>query len=216
MDKINFGDTIQITQPSFLKIPLTHSLLHYNLMNVSLRKELDRVIILSYFSDTTFDQQLVLQVINSPEGNYDHRDESGKTVLHCACERGHVQVVSSLVDANADLEVRDNHGHGVLHYLKKETPHASRRWDYMHMWNKESEILQIIIDAGFHIDRNEFQQCVVPISYAIRKNWSKRKLVRNLLEEIGFSEWCTNVGEFLDFLFQPKTALNLFMSLPPS
>merc|ERR1719457_229065 len=164
----------------------------------------------SYLNDIMFKrdaQELILEIINSPDASYDHRDANfiGKTFLHCACERGHAQVVSSLVDAEVDLEVRDHFGRGVLHYLKKLSKETKR-----------TEILQIIIDAGFHIDRNKYEQCVIPMSYAIRKNWLKRKIMRNVLEEIGISEWFADVEEFLDFLFQPKTTLNLFMSLPPS
>ncbi|XP_010520958.1 PREDICTED: acyl-CoA-binding domain-containing protein 1 isoform X2 [Tarenaya hassleriana] len=44
------------------------------------------------------------------------RDSEGRTPLHWAIDRGHLNVAEALVDKNADLNAKDNEGQTPLHY----------------------------------------------------------------------------------------------------
>jgi ankyrin repeat protein len=44
------------------------------------------------------------------------RDSEGRTPLHWAIDRGHLNVAEALVDKNADVNAKDNEGQTSLHY----------------------------------------------------------------------------------------------------
>ena len=44
------------------------------------------------------------------------RDGEGRTPLHWAVDRGHLNSVEILVNANADVNAQDNEGQSALHY----------------------------------------------------------------------------------------------------
>lgn len=48
-------------------------------------------------------------------GQVDYKLE-GRTILHMACHEGYNQLVSSLIDAGADMSLQDDEGDTPLHY----------------------------------------------------------------------------------------------------
>ena len=55
----------------------------------------------------------VQELVNA--ANVDERNERGRTVLHCACERGHADVVTWLVGLGAHVNARNSNGWAPLH-----------------------------------------------------------------------------------------------------
>ena len=48
--------------------------------------------------------------------NVDERDQFGRTVLHCACNGGHAEMVTWLLGVEADINTRDREGWTSLHW----------------------------------------------------------------------------------------------------
>ncbi|XP_024991732.1 acyl-CoA-binding domain-containing protein 1-like [Cynara cardunculus var. scolymus] len=46
----------------------------------------------------------------------DTKDSEGRTALHWAVDRGHIDVAEFLLDMNADVDLKDNEGKTALHY----------------------------------------------------------------------------------------------------
>ena len=57
---------------------------------------------------------MVRYLVGLPEMGVNHVDTNGCTALHAAAQRGYADVVQVLVDAQADIETRDNKGHSPL------------------------------------------------------------------------------------------------------
>uniref|UniRef100_A0A1X7U206 Uncharacterized protein n=1 Tax=Amphimedon queenslandica TaxID=400682 RepID=A0A1X7U206_AMPQE len=53
--------------------------------------------------------------------NIDHTNEEGKTALMLACERGHEDIVHSLLSAGANVTIQDNKGWIALMMTTKMT-----------------------------------------------------------------------------------------------
>ncbi|KAJ1171946.1 hypothetical protein NDU88_003803 [Pleurodeles waltl] len=58
----------------------------------------------------------VTHAIRSKDIDVNLKDEEGRTLLHWACDRGHHELVSVLLQHKADINRQDNEGQTALHY----------------------------------------------------------------------------------------------------
>ena len=90
--------------------------------------------------------------------NIDHTNEEGKTALMLACERGHEDIVHSLLSAGANVNIQDNkgrtaltiaseHNHiSIIHMLQQ----AQGSHDIMAAsYNGKYEVVKLLISKGF-------------------------------------------------------------------
>uniref|UniRef100_A0A3Q3JQ28 Acyl-CoA-binding domain-containing protein 6 n=1 Tax=Monopterus albus TaxID=43700 RepID=A0A3Q3JQ28_MONAL len=61
----------------------------------------------------------ISQAISSQKVDVNTKDEEGRALLHWACDRGHKELVSVLLQHKADINSQDNEGQTALHYGKK-------------------------------------------------------------------------------------------------
>ncbi|XP_028668250.1 acyl-CoA-binding domain-containing protein 6 [Erpetoichthys calabaricus] len=60
--------------------------------------------------------EYVTRAINSKKVDVNLKDEEGRALLHWACDRGHIDLVSMLLQNNADINSQDDEGQTALHY----------------------------------------------------------------------------------------------------
>ena len=53
--------------------------------------------------------------------NINAKDKNNKAALHIALENGHLNIVSYLIEHNADINAKDKFNRTALHYASKET-----------------------------------------------------------------------------------------------
>ncbi|XP_025733666.1 acyl-CoA-binding domain-containing protein 6 isoform X2 [Callorhinus ursinus] len=58
----------------------------------------------------------VTKVIKSKNVDVNMKDEEGRALLHWACDRGHKELVTVLLQYRADINCQDNEGQTALHY----------------------------------------------------------------------------------------------------
>ncbi|XP_038614525.1 acyl-CoA-binding domain-containing protein 6 [Tachyglossus aculeatus] len=58
----------------------------------------------------------VTKAIKSKKVDVNVKDEEGRALLHWACDRGHKELVSVLLQFTADINSQDNEGQTALHY----------------------------------------------------------------------------------------------------
>ncbi|XP_013856222.1 acyl-CoA-binding domain-containing protein 6 [Austrofundulus limnaeus] len=58
----------------------------------------------------------VRKAISSQKVDVNTKDEEGRALLHWACDRGHKELVSLLLQHKADINCQDNEGQTALHY----------------------------------------------------------------------------------------------------
>ena len=61
---------------------------------------------------------LLMAHATSDDINYQHKDKSGRAVLHVACVRGHASVVQILLWNGADLDIEDEENRTPLTYAR--------------------------------------------------------------------------------------------------
>ncbi|CAN0922603.1 Acyl-CoA-binding domain-containing protein 2 [Linum grandiflorum] len=62
------------------------------------------------------DADNLLKSINHDNVSVNLKDSEGRTPLHWAVDRGHLNIVELLVEQNADINAKDNEGQTALHY----------------------------------------------------------------------------------------------------
>ncbi|XP_034522740.1 acyl-CoA-binding domain-containing protein 6 isoform X2 [Ailuropoda melanoleuca] len=62
----------------------------------------------------------VTEVIKSKNVDVNMKDEEGRALLHWACDRGHKELVTVLLQYRADINCQDNEGQTALHYAMSE------------------------------------------------------------------------------------------------
>ncbi|XP_070240941.1 acyl-CoA-binding domain-containing protein 6 isoform X3 [Bos mutus] len=67
----------------------------------------------------------ITKVIKTKNMDVNMKDEEGRTLLHWACDRGHKELVTVLLQYRADINCQDNEGQTALHYdlLAEEPTH---------------------------------------------------------------------------------------------
>ncbi|XP_069497552.1 acyl-CoA-binding domain-containing protein 6 [Ambystoma mexicanum] len=70
--------------------------------------------IFDYCRENSIDR--VTHAIRSKAIDVNVKDEEGRTLLHWACDRGHHELVSVLLQHKADINSQDNEGQTALHY----------------------------------------------------------------------------------------------------
>ncbi|XP_055964127.1 acyl-CoA-binding domain-containing protein 6 [Sorex fumeus] len=70
--------------------------------------------IFDYCRENNIDR--VSKAIKSKSVDVNVKDEEGRTLLHWACDRGHKELVTILLQHRADIHCQDNEGQTVLHY----------------------------------------------------------------------------------------------------
>ena len=60
-----------------------------------------------------------------------YKDHAGNTALHSAANRGHNEVVTTLITAGADLNIQNKNGDTALHIIAKRGKH-----ELMKLWDK--------------------------------------------------------------------------------
>nr|KAF6316225.1 hypothetical protein mPipKuh1_008729 [Pipistrellus kuhlii] len=58
----------------------------------------------------------ISKVIKSKNVDVNMKDEEGRALLHWACDRGHKELVTVLLQYRADINSQDNEGQTALHY----------------------------------------------------------------------------------------------------
>lgn len=58
----------------------------------------------------------ITKVIKTKNMDVNMKDEEGRTLLHWACDRGHKELVTVLLQYKADINCQDNEGQTALHY----------------------------------------------------------------------------------------------------
>ncbi|XP_012043054.1 acyl-CoA-binding domain-containing protein 6 isoform X5 [Ovis aries] len=58
----------------------------------------------------------ITKVIKTKNMDVNMKDEEGRTLLHWACDRGHKELVTVLLQYRADINCQDNEGQTALHY----------------------------------------------------------------------------------------------------
>ncbi|XP_028301314.1 acyl-CoA-binding domain-containing protein 6 [Gouania willdenowi] len=58
----------------------------------------------------------ISKAISSQKVDVNNKDEEGRALLHWACDRGHKEMVSVLLQHKADINSQDNEGQTALHY----------------------------------------------------------------------------------------------------
>uniref|UniRef100_A0A3P9KU56 Acyl-CoA-binding domain-containing protein 6 n=1 Tax=Oryzias latipes TaxID=8090 RepID=A0A3P9KU56_ORYLA len=58
----------------------------------------------------------IKDAIGSQKVDVNAKDEEGRALLHWACDRGHKELVSVLLQHKADINLQDNEGQTALHY----------------------------------------------------------------------------------------------------
>ncbi|WCR53196.1 MAG: Actin-binding protein [Wolbachia endosymbiont of Ctenocephalides orientis wCori] len=61
-------------------------------------------------------------LISKDDNAHHSKDKYGRTPLHLAALRGHLDVVKSLIEKGADAKAEDKHGHTPIH-LAAENGH---------------------------------------------------------------------------------------------
>ncbi|KAI4563302.1 hypothetical protein MJG53_011317 [Ovis ammon polii x Ovis aries] len=59
----------------------------------------------------------ITKVIKTKNMDVNMKDEEGRTLLHWACDRGHKELVTVLLQYRADINCQDNEGQTALHYV---------------------------------------------------------------------------------------------------
>lgn len=59
---------------------------------------------------------LINKALSSQKVDVNTKDEEGRALLHWACDRGHKELVSILLQHKADINSQDNEGQTALHY----------------------------------------------------------------------------------------------------
>lgn len=59
---------------------------------------------------------LINEALSSQRVDVNTKDEEGRVLLHWACDRGHKELVSLLLQHKADINCQDNEGQTALHY----------------------------------------------------------------------------------------------------
>lgn len=59
---------------------------------------------------------LINEALSSQKVDVNTKDEEGRALLHWACDRGHKELVSILLQHKADINCQDNEGQTALHY----------------------------------------------------------------------------------------------------
>lgn len=59
---------------------------------------------------------LINEALSSQKVDVNTKDEEGRALLHWACDRGHKELVSVLLQHKADINSQDNEGQTALHY----------------------------------------------------------------------------------------------------
>lgn len=59
---------------------------------------------------------LINKALSSQKVDVNTKDEEGRALLHWACDRGHKELVSILLQHKADINCQDNEGQTALHY----------------------------------------------------------------------------------------------------
>ena len=60
--------------------------------------------------------ETVRYLVGLPEVDLSHKVNDGWSALHCAADLKHADVVKVLIDAGADIEIKDDTGHSLLHW----------------------------------------------------------------------------------------------------
>jgi ankyrin repeat protein len=88
--------------------------------------------------------------------------QQGRTPLHAACEKGHVEVVEFLLRHDAELDARDEDGNCPLHTATE---------------NQQTQVVQLLLDNGSQPDAenvvSEAVIAVLALTYARRYNLSE-------------------------------------------
>uniref|UniRef100_A0AAV2L2Y9 Acyl-CoA-binding domain-containing protein 6 n=1 Tax=Knipowitschia caucasica TaxID=637954 RepID=A0AAV2L2Y9_KNICA len=76
--------------------------------------------IFDYCRENNIDR--ISEALSSQNVDVNTKDEEGRALLHWACDRGHKELVSLLLEHKADINSQDNEGQTALHYEEISTP----------------------------------------------------------------------------------------------
>ncbi|XP_058395922.1 acyl-CoA-binding domain-containing protein 6 isoform X4 [Diceros bicornis minor] len=74
----------------------------------------------------------ISKVIKSKNVDVNMKDEEGRALLHWACDRGHKELVTVLLQYRADINCQDNEGQTALHYVTTSGASIDQQKDPLH------------------------------------------------------------------------------------
>uniref|UniRef100_A0A8D1GB49 Acyl-CoA-binding domain-containing protein 6 n=1 Tax=Sus scrofa TaxID=9823 RepID=A0A8D1GB49_PIG len=77
----------------------------------------------------------ITKVIKSKNVDVNMKDEEGRALLHWACDRGHKDLVTVLLQYRADINSQDNEGQTALHYDEKLEPREPPPVSFWTSWS---------------------------------------------------------------------------------
>ena len=105
----------------------------------------------------------LLARIERREIDLNSRNDMGYTLLHATCDKGHESVVKSLIEAGADVNVREGAGKGLLRLVLRrgQTPlHRAAAVD-------SAAIARMLIDAGAAVNCYDYRHST-PLHWAAK------------------------------------------------
>ncbi|AGJ99263.1 Ankyrin repeat domain protein [Wolbachia endosymbiont of Drosophila simulans wNo] len=81
--------------------------------------DVDRYFSALYFAAANGREGIVKALLTAEQISVSEKDSFGKTTLHWAAERGHIEILNTLLGKKASVNIKDNYGETPLHYAAK-------------------------------------------------------------------------------------------------